>query len=560
MKRKIDSLEEDRELLLQLVGNLRESSNSRVVQLLNLIRSNAPLEEIKVYMDKKMRGELETTPELVDVARNLEESEARARRRLLDVRRLADDPLWKVPAKPWTIVTDDDGFVSHLVSLWFTWFHPFFNYLDRDLFIKNMQSGDPANSLYCSPFLVNTILADACFYSDYPEAFSRSGDSSSRGQHFYKEAKRLYESEEGRVSLPLVQGLTILFGYAALSGKDRRGWLYQGQLSFAVNELTEQYESGKDTRYDPEVLNSTLWGVYHLAATSSLTYHKRPLVKVPKIPYSISPTAQNQSSDLWTPYPSLMGGVPAHTARVAKALADINQATFESSSWFFKNLNDLENMSFDEVQDAAAELYSRLQEWQAHLDDRIRVENSNVPHVLCLHMSYHNIIMNIHGFVEKRARQEDLRREKYQYARDLRFNSARAVGRLSEIHRAAWGNDRVPSGNIQWLSIAECTLLEDLDNPENRQAFINLCISTKASARRWHLVKGILRTIQMAANELRVTLPSETDALFASLDSSWTSKEEEDIVSQYPNFAISLKSDRMDEAELDNFLEKRDAL
>lgn len=312
--------------------------------------------------------------------------------------------------------------------------------------------------------------------------------------------------------------------------------------------------------------------------SSSLIYHKRPLVKVPKTPYSIPPTAQNQSSDLWTPYPSLMDGVPAHTARVAKALADLNQATFESSSWFFKNLNDLENMSFDEVQDAAAELYTRLQEWQAHLDDRIRVGNSNLPHVICLQyvmvffvhvnfpvdlrssMFYHNIIMNIHGFVEKRARQDDLRREKYQYARDLRFNSAREVGRLSEIHRAAWGNDRVPAGNIQWLAIAESTLLEDLDNPENRQAFINLCISTKASARRWHLVKGILRTTQMAANELGVTLPSETDALFASLDSSWTSKVEEDIVSQYPNFAISLKSDRMDEAELDNLLEKWDAL
>jgi hypothetical protein len=162
MKRKIDSLEEDRELLLQLVGNLRWSSNSRVIQLLNLIRSNAPLDEIKDHLDKKMRKELEKTPELMDVVHNMQETDARARRRILDVRRLSDDPLWKVPATPWTKISDDDDFVSHLVSLWFTWFHPYFNYMDRDRFIKDMQSGDPENSLYCSPFLVNAILADAC--------------------------------------------------------------------------------------------------------------------------------------------------------------------------------------------------------------------------------------------------------------------------------------------------------------------------------------------------------------------------------------------------------------
>jgi hypothetical protein len=162
MKRKLDSLEEDRELLLQLVSTLRGSSNSQVIQLLNLIRSNAPLDEIKDYMDKKMHECPEKTPELMDIARMMRDARSQSRRRVMDVKRLSDDPLWKVPAKPWTKVSDDDDFVSHLVSLWFTWYHPYFNYLDRDRFIKDMQSGDPEKALYCSPFLVNAILADAC--------------------------------------------------------------------------------------------------------------------------------------------------------------------------------------------------------------------------------------------------------------------------------------------------------------------------------------------------------------------------------------------------------------
>lgn len=76
----------------------------------------------------------------------------------------SDIPTWKVPAKPWTKITDDDDFVSHLISLWFTWYHPYFNWIDRDMFIRDMQLGNPQTAKYCSQFLVNIILADACVW------------------------------------------------------------------------------------------------------------------------------------------------------------------------------------------------------------------------------------------------------------------------------------------------------------------------------------------------------------------------------------------------------------
>lgn len=74
------------------------------------------------------------------------------------------DPPVKVPAKPWTAVTDDDDLVSHLISLWLQYVNPFFRAVEEDLFVKAMQSGD-LRSEYCSPFLVNSILALACVCS-----------------------------------------------------------------------------------------------------------------------------------------------------------------------------------------------------------------------------------------------------------------------------------------------------------------------------------------------------------------------------------------------------------
>lgn len=48
-------------------------------------------------------------------------------------------------------------------------------------------------------------------YSDYPEACAKAEDPTTRGSHFYDEAKRLLDKEEGRISLPTVQGLGVLW-------------------------------------------------------------------------------------------------------------------------------------------------------------------------------------------------------------------------------------------------------------------------------------------------------------------------------------------------------------
>lgn len=144
-----------------------------------------------------------------------------------DISKTPMEPPFRVPAKPWTTLTDDDGFVSHLISLFLEWVNPFFRPLEEDLFIRAMQSGD-LNSEYCSPLLVNSILAYACvssvsqemvvwkligrqLYSEQEGAFFQPDDYMTRGQHFHDEAFRLWHLEEGRASIRNVQALCILF-------------------------------------------------------------------------------------------------------------------------------------------------------------------------------------------------------------------------------------------------------------------------------------------------------------------------------------------------------------
>ena len=168
VKRKIHELEGGRDLFLDLMDTLRRSDNEKALQLVNLIRSNASIEEVKNFLDHRLdQVEIDKTPELQEVHNRISEYQDMPpqpepdRRAMMNIRRIVDRPIVNVPASPWTTVTADDSLVSHLISLWLTWCHPIWNYLDPELFARDMQ-GARLDCEFCSPFLVNSILAEAC--------------------------------------------------------------------------------------------------------------------------------------------------------------------------------------------------------------------------------------------------------------------------------------------------------------------------------------------------------------------------------------------------------------
>lgn len=224
-----------------LISLLRLDGPDRINYLLGVVRASDSLEEIGMAISANLRQESGSPPK-PEIAGRLEEalpraeevsamrehasgSDAQKRRNVMSIQSLADKPVYNLPAKPWTDVTDDDHFVSHLVSLYFMWEHAAYHVIDCEAFISDMQSGQ-LDAEACSPFLANAVLAAACVsdairsdaptysqqvFSDYPEAYAIPGQANSRGDHFFKEAKRLWEAEQGVNSLTNVQGLCMLY-------------------------------------------------------------------------------------------------------------------------------------------------------------------------------------------------------------------------------------------------------------------------------------------------------------------------------------------------------------
>ena len=88
----------------------------------------------------------------------------------MSITTLTDDPPIKVPAKPWTNVTNNDNAVSHLISVYFTLHNASYPTVDQDVFTREMNRKDLSSS-FCSQFLVTSMLLVASVSSPSASRF-----------------------------------------------------------------------------------------------------------------------------------------------------------------------------------------------------------------------------------------------------------------------------------------------------------------------------------------------------------------------------------------------------
>jgi hypothetical protein len=168
-KRTAEELDYYRGLYNDLLRAMREEDRSSAIELVDMIRRDATNEELRHRIGgmlnvTRRRGDEteEAVSNLEDIRRMINEDFMQSwRPQVMDIQYLCVDAPYRVPAQPWTNVTTDSDLVSHLVSLYFTWDYPFNTFFDRDVFLKHMIGGN-INSEFCSPFLVNALLANAC--------------------------------------------------------------------------------------------------------------------------------------------------------------------------------------------------------------------------------------------------------------------------------------------------------------------------------------------------------------------------------------------------------------
>ena len=171
----------------------------------------------------------------------------------------------------WTEVSSDPELVVHLLNMYFTWHYTYFTTLSKSLFWRDFMLGNSARhskrkTEYCTPLLVNAMLALGCHFTSWPQARSDPTDSATAGDHFFREAKRLIleNDEHENPKLATVQALALMSVREAGCGREARGWVYSGMSFRMAYDLGLNIDSGLANLDDAEIdaRRITIWGCF----------------------------------------------------------------------------------------------------------------------------------------------------------------------------------------------------------------------------------------------------------------------------------------------------------
>ena len=181
------------------------------------------------------------------------------------------------PYISWTDVTNDPDLVRHLINMYFTWHYTYFCCLSKAPFYREFLLGRPPADTrrkveYCTPLLVNAMLALGCHFTSHPGAREDPEDSATAGDHFFREAKRLIleNDEHEKPKLPTVQALALMSVREAGCGREAKGWVYSGMsfrmacdLGLNLNSGALLSAQGTSPDYEEEdARRVTFWGCF----------------------------------------------------------------------------------------------------------------------------------------------------------------------------------------------------------------------------------------------------------------------------------------------------------
>ncbi|KIW32178.1 hypothetical protein, variant [Cladophialophora immunda] len=372
-KRRLDELELRSHALDRILISLRKSPAPESRQLLELIKRDAPLEEILEFLDahpgpvaNETRRALSATPP---------PEGGGGIRRMLAISELTDDPTFRVPAAPWTTVTKDDLLVSHLVSAYLNWYHFYYHNFDEKLFLEAMAAGD-LQSPYCSPFLVNAVLGMGCFFSDHPLAFEKPGDVGSRGLHFYNEAHLLWTLEASKPTLTNVQGFTIMIMTAAFTGRDRVSHTSLKQLEVMMPQLLRrQPRSGKSPAISEDLRRSfqiVEWAAHIYSTGFGTGFLIAPTSPKPSLEAPYASKVWLDRLTPWSPYPMAGDPVELPLQALYHYMCELYIFASDVQSLVFA---DFAKMNAVQKLHAARDLDRKMMEWYRSVPQRFQVDH-----------------------------------------------------------------------------------------------------------------------------------------------------------------------------------------
>ncbi|KAL2433855.1 Notoamide biosynthesis transcriptional activator notL' [Exophiala dermatitidis] len=520
VKRKIDVLEWDRHLLDELLTAIRTATPDQLDTLLSLIRDNATRQDLHSHIQAQLHDHHDSSTPDSDYRHKVRSTRRRMMGRIQDV----VNPPISVPAKPWTTVTDDDDFVSHLMSLWCTWAHPWWHWVDEEIFLEAMRSGD-TTSLICTPYLVNMILADACPLDTLAEDGSEPNEWIRK--QFYNEAKRGLDAQNGHSSMAYVATLGVQWTYLNTNGQDQLGNAVLHEQIYRAKGLEKwrrnlQRNGDMSPQYLSKIdrsLDRLSWSLYTLHSLTLMSLERTELTKVPTRPKPPS-DHHKKSHNGWMPYPQPHNPVTFHHNCHYLAFVSLIEEAARVEALFVKQARDNSSTIMAELENVCRQ----LGDWPNTLPECLKMHEKSMPHVIALHALHRWVVVMMAkqiaaleaGKLKEPSLVETPQKDKRSPWKEISIATCIEIGELLEQIRLNWGADHFPVIIMQPIATAVFPLLEGLnDRPDSQDALFKLCITVRAASRRFRVGKGVLLLLHQTAKQRNIVLPENCQQLLA---------------------------------------------
>ncbi|KAF2851922.1 hypothetical protein T440DRAFT_516896 [Plenodomus tracheiphilus IPT5] len=431
----------------------------------------------------------------------------------------------------WTNVTSDTNTLVSLMSAWTTCEYNYYHYLDRDTFLDDVAHG---RTDFCSPLLVNALLASACFHSSVVKDREKPFSETLLTTMFYKEARRLWDTEEGQDSLTKLQAGICLFLVLGKHGRDKVGYTFLAEACQIAHRMDlfaiESPSASQSTSHASQtnwqrVQGVTAWALFNFQLTMSFVY--------------AFPVIIDRPPSIAIPYCEDFNSTALFQSECAKHVlildcVDVILGDSKADGDASKRLEE------------ARTCHYRLTQWwksrSKHLDPDLMPTRENLLCAMMYHVNIINIFQTtLHG--EATTQQSE---NYYDHARIATLASLKEIHRLLALQQTRHGWVDSITFVLHPITIASFGTLDEIsradmdprstsfDSSELYQG-LRTCLRALASLTSYsYYAQPLFRLLTQKCQTLGIRLPSEVQATLDSyMTEEWTRNAASLVSSQY---------------------------
>ncbi|KAK3318465.1 fungal-specific transcription factor domain-containing protein [Apodospora peruviana] len=449
------------------------------------------------------------------------------------------------PVISWSEVTKDAQLVIHLINMYFNWHYPYFTTLSKSLFyrdfLKGKPTGQPRTTVYCSSLLVNAMLSLGCHFTTVPGAFGVPGDSRTKGDHFWNEAKRLIveNDEYEKPRLTTVQALALMSVRENGCGREARGWVYSGMSFRMAQDIGLNLDIGgtaSDTLNEQEIdaRRITFWGCFLFDKCWSNYLGRLP--QLPKNTYNVQKydVFPDEDAELWSPYTD--GGFdqsnkqPSRTRTIGLQLSKLCEVSSDLLLFFY-HPNHIGRSSGKSVElKKLSELHRRLEDWKKELPKELEPKEGQLPNVILMHMFYHlQYIHLFRPFLKYTPAASPL--PSHVSPRRICTANASAISKLMRLYKKIYNLRQIC--NIAVYMVHSACTIHMLNLPEKtaKRDIIHGVKHLEEMAEDWLSARRTLCIISVLARKWNVEMPEDASLVLQRTDEKFGTFSASDVPS-----------------------------